>query len=183
MPITGEQIVEIIGADKLAEHSLKSMAAGRASATPLPGPLASAFTAGDIKAGEYSVRRIVLADWRIFDIVDSPLVRMMLELQKPEKEQEQVVTTADEDAMLCYQFTRPAREVYERLTKDGKAVVIEQAKDIFLFGDGDSTTVITNAIMEQFGRHMKTRLEYATQQKESGEISFLSPTPTPTQTG
>ena len=183
MDITGEQIVEAIGADKLAEHNLKSMAAGRASATPLPGPLKSAFASTDIKAGAYSVRRLVAADWKIFEIVDSPMVRMMLELQKPKEEQEDVSTTPEEDSVLCWQFTRPSRQVFEFVKTHTKEEIVKTATDEFFFEGGESSTVVVNAIMEQFGRHMKTRLEYATQQKESGEISFLDSLPTPTQTG
>ena len=174
---TNQTIERVLGADRIDRHVVKGAANERAAATPYPGA-AGAFLKGAIKAGEFTVRKIVLADWKIWQTIDSPFLRLFLEMQKPEGAQDEVNFTDDEGYLICWQFTRPVRDAANVVLEGGKESALDAAREQFFYEGGESNQVIITAVMEQFKRHMLTRLQYAAEQKESGEITFFPLTPT-----
>lgn len=169
-------ITTIIGADKLQDAQLSNMANGRAAATALPGPVKEAFIAGPIKVGKYMVRQFVAADWIIMQTLDSPLQRLWLELQKPAGKQDPIEYSDEEECLICWQFTRPAKEAYQAARTWSRAQILEIASNEFMFEGGVESPLIIQAASEQFKRHILTRLEYAAEVQKEGKVSFFPQT-------
>lgn len=171
MTPTVADIPKIVGQEKLATAQVESMANSRAGAAALPGPVADAFS-GPIKVGNYSVRPFVAADWVIIQKLDSPLYRMFLELQKPEDKQEKTECTAEEIAITCWHLTSDVRSVYKAVSADVDAAK-ETALKAFFYDAGEVNDLIMAAAMEQFTRHLKTRLQHAAEMKDSDQSGFF----------
>lgn len=169
-----QDIPRILGPEKVREYRIEAIANGRAAASPFPGATADAFIApAAIKVGEFTVRKLVLADWVIFQKLDSPLMRMWLELQKPVEQQEEIQFTDEEGWMICWQFTTPVREAENIALNEGRDGVLERAKKEFYYDGGEANDTLILAALEQFKRHVLTRLKYVTEKKDSGEITFF----------
>lgn len=166
-------IPKLIGADKLADAEMEQMANGRAAATPLPGTTAEIMK-GPIQVGPFSVRPFVAADWICLQKLKSPLYEMFLELQKPQEKQQEVAWDDESKFIACWQFTTDPREVYAIVRKDvdkAKADAVEK----FGMDDGKSNEFIVVAVIEQFKRHIMTRLQYAAEVKEGKELKGFFP--------
>lgn len=171
MSAVDHKIIEALGEEKIVQIRLESMANHRAAAVPLPGPALDAFS-GPIKVGAFTVRNFVGVDWVLIQKLDSPLYRLYLELQKPEKEQEVVEWTEDEKYTACWQFTTDIRQA-ERLVLESIQKAKESAKELFGYAGGEANELIVAVVVEQFTKHLKTRLQYAGELKESGAVNFF----------
>lgn len=136
--------IEKIILDKGQEIQLTEDANRRAAATPLPGALADAFLTDSIQVSDnLFVRRVVASDWSILQWLDSPIYKMILEVQKDEKIRESVSYTDDEEWEMVWQFTHSPKDV-RSLKAKGREVFKETcASDI---GDSYSLVVTKKAV-------------------------------------
>ena len=151
--MTGEQVNPV----------LTEMARARAAAEPLPGSLAEAFLGDAIEVIEgVKVRRVVASDWIILRWLNSPIVRQMLEMQKPMEKREPVDYSAEEAYEICYQFTHNPKEV-RAMKEQGRKAFTEAA--IEEFGDRFSTMeiaeLVVDAVSKQLQRSWATALSVA----------------------
>lgn len=150
-------------------------AVARANREPLPGALDRAFgPEGEIVVGAFKVRKVVHADYPILKRLNSPLYRQMLEGSN-----EEIKPEHEELFELCYQFTRPCREVRETLNK-GREFFREVATQTFgdaPIEDGVLTAVFT-AVVEQFTTSMST-MQAHTSKEEGKELPFQADSPPP----
>jgi hypothetical protein len=142
---------------------LIEMARARAAAEPLPGSLAEAFLEDAIEVIHgVKVRRVVASDWIILRWLNSPIVRQMLEMQKPAAKREPVEYTAEEAYEICFQFTHNPKEV-RALKEQGRKAFAEKA--IEEFGDTFPTMEIAEsvvvAVSKQLQRSWATALSLA----------------------
>ena len=99
-------------ADKAVEANLREEANRRAAATPLPGALSDAFLTDAIHVADgLDVRRVVASDWSILQWLDSPIYKMILEVQKDEKLRDAVSYTDEEEWEMVWQFTHSPKDV------------------------------------------------------------------------
>ena len=105
---------DILSADEqqaAIEQNLRQEANKRAAATPLPGALADAFLTDAIQITDTMfVRRVVASDWSILQWLDSPIYKMILEVQKDEKLRDAVTYTDEEEWEMCWQFTHSPKD-------------------------------------------------------------------------
>lgn len=168
----------------LARYRAKDALEGQAHATPAPGAVLDAFLPGEAvrlptvyrlarnegergevkgenrKPAEITLRPMVRADWLIFQRLNSPYYRHILELQKPEDQRQPVAFEDEEVYEAVFVFLGPPRASRELLAK-GRQVFREAAlgntADLFpawLHGD-----VIGAAVVETFRRGLATRVE------------------------
>lgn len=137
------------------------MAAARANADPLPGALKEAFIGGDIQVAKgVTVRRIVATDWDILKWLDSPILKQMLELQKPPEARERLEYTQSECYEICFQLMTSSKELRKFLggSRDAFREAATEA-----IGDKYDISVcnqIVDAAIAQFGNSFLTALQF-----------------------
>jgi hypothetical protein len=105
--VAEEQIIASV-----EEHQLDELAIKRAAAMPLPGSLAEILVNGEIIIDDkIKVRRVVAADWKIFQAINSPIIQMLLESQKQESMRDEVKFSEKDEWELCWQLTHSVLEV------------------------------------------------------------------------
>lgn len=137
------------------------MATARAAADPLPGALKEAFIGGDINvAKDVTVRRVVASDWKKLKWLDSPILKQMLELQKPVEAREEVPYTDTEAFEICFQFTRPPKDTHAFLLgprENFREAAIDTIGDKY---DLPLCYKIVDAVSEQFAKSFLTALQF-----------------------
>ncbi len=157
--------------DKAREAQERELAVERANSDPLPGPLASAFIVGPIEIkGGLPIRPVTgSADIIILKQLNSPLYRQMLEndsaARKSQKDgkvvvPEDVIPSDEEAVELCFQFTRPTREVRSTL-RQGRVHFTEQAcTEIADKYSPDVIFAMVGAVYEQMARSVRTQVQH-----------------------
>lgn len=174
----------VLSPERVMEHTLTIAATDRAAATPLPGPLANAFGPGTIEVCGVKVRKFMAADWEIFQMIKSPVLDMVLEWEKPEGARDAITSSNTQEWEMVYQFTHSCAEVYALVEKDREAfhkLCVEQVGLNEAFAD--KLSPIIAAVMEQFKRHVETRVKFMAEAKEQGEITFFRDTKASPTTG
>lgn len=171
--LTNGSRTQLANEKALEQSRIKMLAQKRASADPLPGPLAEAFIPGGIKVGEFTIRKIVASDWIILKQIGSPLHKQMLEWRQNPKNPTNVEMDEQQEKELCYQFTRPVVEVREMLAAGSEAFQSAVTSEIGDKVDVHNIKIMALAVMEQVARSWSTAVEYASNLKEEGEIRFF----------
>lgn len=156
-------------------EAFRNMASQRAAATPAPGPVLAAFTAGPISVGNFSIRPVVASDWIIFQQIKSPWLEMALESTKPEGSQEETPWTEQDTWDSVWQFTHSPAECRALAAKG-----LQTWKDTVRADIGDSPEysahidAISIAVQSQVVNHWKTRIAVVAKAEEDGVIkNFL----------
>ena len=161
---------------KIEEMHLEEEASKRASADPLPGPLAKAFGPLNIAVDEYAIRPIVAYDWAIMKILNSPIYRQMLEFMQDGEKAALLEVQPHEQWELIYLLTRPCEEA-DKVFSKGAGEFSNAAKREFAFSTHPlKINKLFAACMEQLKNHMATMVKYAQEQEDDGaKDSPLSP--------
>lgn len=130
-------------------HDLKLQAAGRANASPFPGPLKEAFVDGDIQVGQYKVRKVVAFDWIVFEAINSPLLELVKSARQNPKEAAQADISMKDQCAICWQFTRSADEVDEVLQKGVDEVHRRVKEDFAKRASMSDIALLTDAVVKQ----------------------------------
>lgn len=153
-------------------EAVRLKAVARANADALPGPLAEAFCSDDIQVGKLKVRKIVPRDLAILKAIDSPLHKMTLELVKDEKERSEIQMEDEDSWDIIWQFTNPIERVKEAFA--GKSLRTLSGREV---GDNPEMSgcqeLVIAAVMEQFRRHFQTKIKYAAEAKEGGQMPIF----------
>lgn len=108
----GTEEIELLEQAKVKELGLEDDANRRAAAMPLPGPSSKLLESGEIEINSNTrVRRVVAADWKVFQKLDSPIHQMALESQKDEAMRDEVKFDEVNEWELYWQFTHDIVEV------------------------------------------------------------------------
>lgn len=162
--------------NRVKEFYLKSEAQKRAGADPIPGAAGDAFSLhGDIKIGSsgITVRRVVASDWQIFKAIDSPILKVLLELRQNPNSEVEVEVTTDEEWEMAYQFTRPVSECRKALV-NGKDAFTQAAREhIGDLIDVSVVSLIRLAVMEQVRRSFQSAITYKQEMEKEGEVTFF----------
>ncbi len=156
--------------DKGVEANLREDANRRAAATPLCGALSDAFLKGAIKVSDnVYVRRVVASDWPMIQWLNSPLYKLLLEIQKEESLREEIPYTDEEEWEMCWQFTHTPAQCRELKVK-GREAFTETAKneigdDLEMGIQKKVVMAVTQQVIASFG----TKIEFSTPD-DSGEI-------------
>jgi len=160
------------------EHYLRNEAAKRANSNPLPGPAGDAFGKnGPIKVGDsFLIREVVASDWKVMAAIDSPIIRLLMEIrQNPEKPN--MAITAEEEAEIAFQFTRTPKECRE-VIKSGKEAFREKAlEEIADKVDAVTISLMVAAVIEQVKRSFNTGISYREKMEKEGEVRFFLDSP------
>jgi hypothetical protein len=154
--------------------TLESLADSRAQVDPLPGSLLNAFMPGSIKVADRYVRKFVAYDYVTLKALDSPLLRMMLELAKPSDLQEKVDNNPEEEWDLCWQFTHTSRECRDLLAQGTDVFHKTSLNDVGEVWEPETVQLVLTAIFTQLRRNMDTAQRYIAQAKEANEITFFN---------
>lgn len=155
------------------EPTIEDMAAERAASDPLPGPLSAAFISDSIEVAGMRVRKLVASDYVVFKFLDSPILRQLLELAKPEDAREDVIANDTEEWEMVWQFTNNPRKVRDAMAK-GREFFSKSATDEV--GDRlspEQLKIVMLAIFEQIKRSAESSVAFVTDAKEKGEITFF----------
>lgn len=170
---TGELEPEL--QDKAVEANLRDEANRRAAATPLPGALADAFLTDAIQITDnLFVRRVVASDWSILQWLDSPIYKMILEVQKEDALREEVTYTDEEEWEMVWQFTHAPKDV-RALKAKGREVFKETCANEI--GDAYSLVVtkkVVEAISKQILSSFDTKIGFASSE-EGGDSKKKNP--------
>lgn len=149
----------------------------QANADPLPGSLAKAFPLPEIKVGAFSVRAPVAYDWALLKKLNSPIHRQVLEMAKPDG-QKDVEFTDEEGWDICFQFTRPCREVAEVIRKGGAELLRQQAEELFaMVLQPLEVTEIVKAVISQIVATWETAMSYKAESEADGKTTNFRPSP------
>ncbi len=167
---------QVIENNRAKEHWLRAEATKRAGADPLPGPAGDAFGKhGAIPIGSsgISVRRVVASDWQILKSLDSPIIKMLLELRQNPTTTAEIPIETEEEWELAFQFTRPVAAVREALAQ-GRDKFREQARgEVGDTLDESVVSLIRIAVLEQIRRSWSTAVSYRQEMEEKGEVHFF----------
>ncbi len=168
-------MADVIETNHHVHETLLSLEAGRrAGADPLPGPAGDAFALhGDIRVGPFTVRRVVASDWKILKAIDSPIIKMLLELRQDPTSTAEVPIEPEEEWELAYQFTRPVAEARAALAQGRdkfRAAASAQIGDAI---DEPLIKLISSAVLEQIRRSWLSAVSYKQQLEKEGEVTFF----------
>lgn len=149
--------------------AVENAAGARASADPTPGPVAKAFPLPDVQVGPFSVRAPRAYDWALMKKLDSPIHRLVQEMSNDLEKGNGMDISDEESWLICWQFTRPCREVDAVYCKGGKELVLQTAKEVFGFEyDGTQISTIVKTVIKQIADTWQTALSFS-QEKEGGD--------------
>lgn len=116
----------------VAETAERREAQARAAATPLPGPLASAFAiAPSVPCGTYRVRAFLECDFEFLKALEHPLYEILIDLwQNTSKSTNDFYPRGQLGWEICYLFTHSEDDV-EALLKKGVQEFKDAAKAEF----------------------------------------------------
>jgi len=157
----------------IANAALLAMATARANADPLPGPLAKAFGPSTIMVGGISVRKPVASDWEIFRQLDSPIIRILLELRQDPSKVPEIEPTQQENWEICWQFTHSPKECRAALTVGNGYFRQLAASEIGDVWDEPTVMVVRAVIMNKIAEANATAIKYAADLEEKGEVTFF----------
>lgn len=159
---------------KAFEKAARDDAGSMASAMPLPGPAASAFLYGPIQVGKWSVRKMVMSDWKVLQKINSGVMLNAAELDKP-KEIRVENWTEQTDNELIWILTHTPDEIREALRAGFEAFCRRCTAET-----EDSIVVpseyfaLQKAVMEQINGANATILSHEdASKKEGGETHFF----------
>lgn len=151
--------------------SNENMLAKAAMSDPLPGSLSLAFPLPDKKVGTFAVRAPVAYDWTLLKALNSPIHRKILELNGDKANGETEFT--DEEAWdICYQFTRPCKEVDRVFCNGGAKAIREASKELFAFNlQSFEIKPIVEAVIKQISLTWETAMKYSAEKDEDAASS------------
>lgn len=169
--------------DKAARDlNLRAEASKRASADPLPGPLANAFGPLSLKVCGMEVRPLVAYDWAIMKAMNAPIYRQMLEWMQnqehPEKA-DKVEFTDQEGWELIFLLTRSCEAADEVFEKGKQAFSRAARREIGMKLHTGQVALLAEACLQQVRAHMETMVKYAAEaeeqkQGEGAPLPFLA---------
>lgn len=158
----------ILTPEKARRTSIENAAASVAVADPVPGAAAKAFPLPDVHVGPFNVRAPRAYDWPLLKAINSPINRMIEDVSNPLNEKKDLDITDEEGWVICWQFTRPCRDVDAIYRKGGKdAMIVAATETIGCELDGTQVSEIIRAVIQQIGDTWSTALKYS--QEEGGE--------------
>lgn len=157
--------------DKYNQLNTDKTASLEAHSTPLPGPTLPAFTEGPIQIENYSIRKLVKADYRIFAQTGNSLLKWLAESSKPSHERQPPEDDPVSTSVAIWMLLRDPRTVEKTLKEDGVEVFKARCQqDIEFSLPPHIYSLLETAVWEQIYRSQITALKFM--QKESeGEKS------------
>lgn len=158
------------------DMNLRAEASKRASADPLPGPLANAYgslpitIAGPDRDGveiSFTIRPLVAYDWALLKKLNSPVFRLMLEVQQVGIEKAELKDAQDfEDWELIYLLSRPCEEA-DAVFCSGRDKFAQEAKSKVAFRlHTGMVAKLVQACLHQIFTHFSTMNKYAPSESE-----------------
>ena len=146
----------------------KREASARAAATPLPGPLADAFSLHpDIKVGDYSVRAFCEADFEYLQALEHPMVEMLISLFSGKEPKSDYFASGQKAWELCYLLTQSIDDLDEQF-KSGVKSVKDAAKKEFSKMPFGAPSAIHAAALKQVMDASQTAVSYGSSSEDSG---------------
>jgi hypothetical protein len=152
---------------RVQEFANKKNIIAEANAIPLPGPAGGAFINGPIKVGDYTVRKIVKMDWRVWQQTDNAIIKFMAETFKPEAERQQIAEDPDSACVSIWMLTHTPLEIdraLQALGVDGFKALCKLETDQNM--EGYIFNRLEVAVWEQVTRSGLTALKYAQSDSE-----------------
>ena len=124
----------------------------RAAADPLPGPALAAFLPVPVKAGQFTVRRLVANDMALLQDIESPILPQYCDQSKPARNGLPAGWHLYDMWVLIWLFTNPAKVCRDFYLANGKAAFI--AKAVEEIGDREDLTMEALGIVTRKVREM-----------------------------
>lgn len=150
-------------------------AVASANADPLPGPLADAFDPEPLSVGHFTVRPYVPFDMVVLRKLESPLLKQMAELAKPEEERRPTEFDDMDEAVMIFQFITPIERVRDLVQRGARAFRAAAEQEI-AFNPRINAVLqaqLVQAVTKQFLRAFSTVINYG-----GGESGKKGPFPT-----
>lgn len=152
--------------------NLRAEASKRASADPLPGPLANAFGPLSLKVCGMEVRPLVAYDWAIMKSMNAPIYRQMLEWMQNQDHPEKadlIEFTDQEGWELIFLLTRSCEEADEVFEKGKQAFSRAARREIGMKLHTAQVSLLAEACLKQIQAHMETMVKYTAEAEEKKE--------------
>lgn len=137
---------------KMENAILESMANERAAKEPLPQSAKFVFNREPLivetSIGKVTIRPMVSYDVNIFQIIDSPIYKMILGDSPETTNANQLFTSQEEAYELIYQFTHPCKDTYNLFKQNKMAFKDKVMEEVAFIYSLDDSTKLLNAIME-----------------------------------
>lgn len=132
----------------------------------------------EIAVGDFKVRPVVAYDFVMFEHLNSPIHRQILEtaqrLDEKKNPPEEVPFTKEDSWDLIWQLTRPVREADAVFQAGGAKAVHDAAKSIPFELDQAVINDLFLAALSQIKRYMDTMVKYgSSKEKGEGETVFF----------
>ncbi|TXH10004.1 MAG: hypothetical protein E6R03_15995 [Hyphomicrobiaceae bacterium] len=162
-----------------------------ANAEPLPGPLAKAFTAEELKQFGFIIRPVVASDFILLKRLESPLYRQTFVLAEharkikageipPDAAPPATKYDEEECVEMIYQFTRPLAEVRTALQRGRIAfreTALQTITDAIPLARMDEFPRLVATVVENFTAAFSTAVQYGDPKKDENETVFTTPAP------
>ena len=171
-PIDRETALKSVNWKPYWDFRRKQDCIGRAMARPLPGAAGTAFTRGQLQAGEKVISRVSPAIWTLLQAVESPILQMFEEAIATGESKFEWKEEQKWDA--CWIFTEDVRRLSSLMDlKGGKAVSDEARAAVRFDWDESQIEIVMAAILEQVFRHAETKVKYLKEAAERGDVRFF----------
>ena len=154
---------------ELQQEQRRREAVAEANADPLPGPLALAFPAGEIRVGAFAIRPVVGIDIALLRHLYSPLLKQMAEARKPKDERAETPFTDEDGWVMALQFLITPEQAEAELKRGPdhfKALARERIgyrMNPIIIGQ------IVEAVSRQFALAFETAVKFSAQTKSPAE--------------
>ena len=138
-----------------------------AQTAPLPGPTFPAFVDGPIIVGEHTVRSLVKADFRLFQMSENWVLKWLAEAAKPKEDRNEIPDDPDSDNMLVWQLTHPVRLVEQELKKGLTAFKDKCRQETEHVLPSHIYDFLLTAAWEQLSRSQLTVLKFLQKEQEA----------------
>ena len=162
IPLTG-------AAGKVSDISERKEAAARASATPLPGPLADAFAISpDISVGKYKVRAFLEGDFELLQALEHPLYEMLIAMFSGKENKADYFPRGLVAWELCYMFTHSFDDIEELLKNSGVGQFKAVAKSEFGRLPTAAILRLHQAVLKQVMQASSTAIAFGSSEDDEG---------------
>jgi hypothetical protein len=174
---TREEALSIVKPQLLDNFLQRQASISRSLCKPLPGAARGAFLNRSITVGDKQIQRITAYIWMVIEALDSPLLKL-LELSATQKEPGKVEIKTKWKPFqiweLCYIFSLPHDEL-EAKFEGGAIQDFKKAahKEVGKYWDAALIDLAFAAIMEQFKRHVETKVKVYSEMEAKGDVTFF----------
>lgn len=147
--------------------------AARAMAKPLPGAAADAILSGNTKVGDVVVQKVQPVHIAYLQELASPLLQLAENASKSKEKKDTQDFRLRQQREVCYIFTEDPELLFDSIDTSTVEEKKNKANAFVKNWDAAKVNMVILAIIEQFHRHIKSTIRFATEVQSQGDASFF----------